>query len=52
MFTIFDFNLQKWLNIIEWVDTFFEKNNACKEIIIYFGFQLFPLFGNIGNQKW
>ena len=26
----FEMILQKWLDVNAWVDTFFEKNNACK----------------------
>jgi hypothetical protein len=49
---MFDFKIQKPLNVIEWVGTFFEENNACKVIIFYFGFHFFPLFWYICNWKW
>ena len=51
-FTIFDFIIQKWLDVIEWVDTFFEKNNACKIRIFYFGLHFLALSWYICNRKW
>jgi hypothetical protein len=48
----FEMILQKWLNVIEWVNTFFEENKVLRFKIFYFASPVFARFLYICNQKW
>ncbi len=48
----FEMILQKWLNVIEWVNTFFEENKVLRFRIFYFALPVFARFLYICNQKW